>query len=73
MKSQIHARERVPNTARKFGSSQHYYPVVVHLPNVTRQALLTEEQLMDAIERARQNPEDVPRPSAWEKFLWWLR
>lgn len=73
MKSQIHARERVPNTARKFGSAQHYYPVVVHLPNVTRQALFTEEQLMDAIERARQNPEDVPAPSLLERLKWWLR
>ena len=73
MKSQSHARERVPNTARKFGSAQDYYPAMVHLPNVTRPALFTEAEIMEAIERARQNPEDVPRPSAWEKFLWWLR
>lgn len=73
MKSQIHARDRVPNTARKFGAAQHYYPAMVHLPNVSRPAMFTEEQVMEAIERARQNPEDVPRPTAWEKFLWWLR
>lgn len=73
MKSQIHARERVENTARKFGSAQDYYPAMVHLPNVSRPALFTEEQIMDAIERARQNPEDVPRPSLWERLAWWLR
>ena len=73
MKSQIHARERVPNTARKFGSAQDYYPAIVHLPNVTRPALFTEEQVMQAIERARQNPEDVPRPSLLERLRWWFR
>ena len=73
MKSQIHARDRVSNTARKFGAAQHYYPVVVHLPHVTRMALFTEREVMEAVERARQNPEDVPRPSRWEQFLWWLR
>ena len=73
MKSQIHARERVRNTARKFGSAQDYYPVLVHLPNVSRPALFTEREIMEAIERARQNPEDVPAPSWWERLMWWLR
>ena len=46
MKSQIYARDRVPNTARKFGAAQDYYPVVAHLPHATNWRRVTDRAIV---------------------------
>jgi hypothetical protein len=57
----IRTGERIPNTDRRFGAALEY--VVAHLlqPGQDPQALLfTVEQLRDAVDRAKTNPEDCP-------------
>lgn len=68
MKSIIFETERVRNHARRFGSAPLYYPSMVVLKDGQRMpALFTENELQDAIDRARDNPEDVPP----ERKPWW--
>ncbi len=63
----------VSNKGRAFGASPAYVPAMVEQAAGNLQpALFTQEQIAVAIERARANPEDAPRPSwvreQWERF-----
>lgn len=71
MKSQILVADAVDNAGRKFGAGLVYYPALVHLEFATRPALFTESQIMEAIERARANPEDWPKPAPRPRGWWW--
>lgn len=66
----IDIRKEVVNLDRKFGSDLYYIPVtIIDRDGVKRQGLMTHSQLDVAIERARQNPEDLPkRKSFWQKL-----
>lgn len=73
MKSAIHVSDCVPNAARKFGSAKAYYPVRVHLEFASHKALFTEDQIIEAIERAKLNPEDFPAAKPrrwWQRWFW---
>lgn len=53
------------NTQRKFGEANCY----IHAKIEGRDALFTEDQVKVAVERARRQPEDIPRPlRPWWKF-----
>ena len=73
MKSLIHGHEAVPNSQRKFGSEQEYFPARVRGFGDHADALFTRAQIEVAIERAQANPEDVPLPSIWERVCAFLR
>lgn len=73
MKSLIHGHEAVPNSQRKFGSEQEYYPARVRGFGGHTDALFTRAQIEVAIERAQDNPEDVPPLSWWERACAFLR
>lgn len=73
MKSLIHGREAVPNSQRKFGSEQEYFPARVRGFGDHTDALFTRAQIMVAVERAQENPEDVPTLSVWERVCAFLR
>lgn len=57
------------NRDRRFGSDLGYVPALIEneVGDVSP-ALFTAAQIREAIERARQNPEDAPRPT-WLKGL----
>lgn len=59
----------IVNTGRKFGAARLYYPAVIYRSGWTHAALFTEDQIMDAIERARKQPEDAPKPSWLAKLV----
>ena len=56
------------NTKRKFGEAGCYIHVVID----GKDALLTEDQAAVAIERAKRQPEDVPRRSILARVLAWI-
>ena len=70
MKSKIVLQEEVMNKDRKFGSSLVYFPCHIEdkSGNITN-ALFTQDQISDAIERGLSNPEDMPRKSLWEAMM----
>jgi hypothetical protein len=58
----IRTSERIPNTHRRFGAATEY--VVAYLVQAGQEPqplLFTVEELRDAHERAKANPEDCPR------------
>lgn len=60
----------IRNTARRFGSSQDYYPGSVRIPSgKVVPALFTADQLNDAVARAKLNPEDAPDVRPWWRKL----
>ena len=73
MKSIIHLAEKVPNRDRRFGAAPEYFPVVIKTGPRTLPALFTPAQISDAIARAEANPEDIPRPTRWQRIKAWLR
>ena len=73
MKSIIHLAEKVPNRDRRFGAAPEYFPVMIKTGPRTRPALFTPAQISDAIARAEANPEDIPRPTRWQRIKAWLR
>ena len=69
--SVISARPIV-NTHRRFGSAVLYYPALVDKGGRLVPALFTATQIGEAIERAKDNPEDSPRPSWLARLVAWL-
>lgn len=68
MKSKIDLTEKVKNKDRRFGSAAEYFPVMVHTEiGDQKEALFTADQIRVAVDRAKENPEDLPRKSwlAW--------
>ena len=71
-KKMLKMKDGAPNKQRKFGSANFYYPCLVEDFNGhVRPALFTQEQLADALQRAKANPEDVPKLLG--KQPWWRR
>jgi hypothetical protein len=57
----IYAAETVENTWRKFGSARRYVcAYLIQSGRPPKPLLLTQSDIADAAERARQNPEDCP-------------
>ncbi len=72
-KKMLKMKEAVDNKNRKFGSARYYYPCLVErFDGSVIPALFTSAQLADAIQRARLNPEDVPKGFV-ESRHWWRR
>jgi hypothetical protein len=72
-RSQILMSEGVENTERKFGSANRYYPAYVNRAGRWEPALFTRGELLDAIDRATVNPEDVPPRAHWiARLRGWL-
>lgn len=70
MKSIIYLDESVVNKERLFGSIKSYYPCRIEFANGTiSNALFTENQIKEATERAKRNPEDVPEKTFWESLV----
>lgn len=70
MKSKLYIKEIVENKDRKFGSILQYYPAKVELDDGSiENALFTEDQINVALERASENPEDIPEDSLWQKIF----
>jgi hypothetical protein len=60
---------RVPNADQKFGSSDHYYQVMVKSDEQLETLLLTEHEMDKIRERVTKNPEDtVMIPTWWDKL-----
>lgn len=69
----IDINNRVTNTDRRFGAAQTYYRTDIRMGDKVHPALFTWAQLVDAMERAEANPEDIPRPTRWQRIKAWLR
>lgn len=72
MKSLIKKSEKIQNTQRKFGAATEYYPVRLEGFDFPY-SLMTLGQIEDGMERAKKNPEDLPKPSLWQRLCKWLR
>lgn len=73
MKSTIDIGDAVANKTRKFGAANAYFPVRLRGFSFGRRALFTLNQILEAEERARRNPEDFPAPTLLERIAEWLR
>lgn len=71
--SRIELSEQVENKEFRFGQTSHYYPCIVHTRHGEEPALFTLDQIQVAIERARDNPEDLPKRSFLERIFGHLR
>jgi hypothetical protein len=61
MKSKIYLTEKVKNKDRRFGSALEYITAWVVYPDGTEKpALFTMSPINEAIDRADDNPEDIP-------------
>lgn len=68
-KSEIRMDEVVKNTERKFGEALEYYPVkIVNENGHETWAMFTENEIINATERAMKNKEDIPK-SIWENIF----
>ena len=75
IKSRIYLSEKVSNSQRKFGSATDYHIVyVTDTRGNSLPALFTCDQIDDAVERARANPEDIvsQKKSLVDTFLSWF-
>jgi hypothetical protein len=66
--SMIRMDEVVENKDHRFGQTTQYYPALIQMEDGKEvPALFTRHQIMEAIERAKANPEDLPETkSLWE-------
>ena len=59
--------KKVVNKDRKLGAASEYYAVWVKDDKGTDIPLLfTQRELIQAMDRAKANPEDMPRTSIWD-------
>jgi len=68
IESRIYLSEVVENQYHRFGQTTQYYPALIQMEDGKEvPALFTRHQIMEAIERAKANPEDLPETkSLWE-------
>ena len=67
--SVIRIDEKVENTERKFGEALEYFPVkIVNDDGSETWAMFTENEIINATERAMKNKEDIPK-SLWESIF----
>ena len=60
----------VENTERKFGSADHYNYMRGEFPDKTELPLLfTDNEIQVAIERAKENEEDLPKVSWFRNLI----
>ena len=80
IKSKIYTSDFVVNTERRWNENRVYFFTYVYFdrsPGVTNPtpvpAMFTHHQIKTAIERARNNPEDIPTNTLEEDFKesWW--
>lgn len=69
----IDISNRVTNTDRRFGSAQVYYRTDIRMGGKLHPALFTWAQLVDAMDRAAANPEDITPPTLWQRIRRWFR
>jgi len=70
MDSKIIMGEVVDNKERRFGSWKEYYPCKVLKSNgEEKNALFTQDQIEQAIDRAERNPEDIPEDQTFWDWL----
>lgn len=62
--------KRVDNTERKFGSSADYFAGYLEIDGKIEPVLLTQSDIHAIINRAEDNPEDMPKRR--KTFLEWL-
>ena len=72
MRSKLDLAERVPNKDRRFGAAMEYYPAQIVTGFLRRPALFTPAQISEAMKRAEENHEDMPKPTRWERLRAWL-
>ena len=72
MKSRIDLAEKVDNKEFRFGQALEYYPATIITGIRRRPALFTPAQISEAMKRAEENPEDMPKPTRWERLRAWL-
>lgn len=67
MKTSLGRLTFLPNINRKFGSANQYAHVWVRIgySKDTWDLLLTQEELENARDRAKKNPEDLPARPGW--------
>lgn len=70
--NQIDTNQRVPNKDRRFGAAPEYYPAYILVGDKYHPALFTWNQIEDAIRRAEANPEDMPKPTFWQRIKAWF-
>jgi hypothetical protein len=69
MKSEIYLSDKVQNKERHPAANPFYYPATIIYPNGQKRiGMFTLGGIQDAIYRAEQNPEDIPREQ--KKSLW---
>jgi hypothetical protein len=56
---------RIPNRDRRFGSAAYYWII----PALGGDLLATDAEVVHMRERARKNPEDLPRLSWWRRAV----
>lgn len=69
----IDVSKRVINKDRRFGSAQAYYRADIRMGGKVYPALFTWAQLVDAMDRAAANPEDIAPPSLRQRIRRWFR
>ena len=69
MKIKLGHVKKVENLSRKFGSSAAFNVLYVKIRGVITPLILTDDALSVAIERARNNSEDLPKLK-WSLFGW---
>lgn len=58
----------IENMSKKFGANKTYYLVRLQMPDGEEvDAMFTEDQIDTAIDRAKANPEDVPKNTIIDK------
>lgn len=63
-------KEVLTNKDRKAAAAAEYYPVRIKGENgEIKTALFTMNDLLDAVERADKNKEDIPEITFWEKLF----
>ena len=69
----IDLRRYRANTARRFGSAQHYHlGYIIAEDGRVKPALFTDSAIREARDRAIVNPEDVPETHWLHRLIAWL-
>lgn len=69
MKSRIYINDAVKNQDKEVMAADQYFPCIIVINGYDKAALFTRSQIRVAIDRARKNPEDIPKESFIRKFF----